>query len=210
MIKFPSHLWMKFKKTNSIVSFLFLHKLLFFFFLTIFNDADTRDNKRLIHKNVNFFTLFKVRRAEQKKKIASFIKQYRVESNFFFGSLLTFLVARVNKLGDGNNENPFIEGASEILNRCTLLLPPQLPNAHNCYLWSQKILISIFIIHPPWSESIHILHRINSISLFFLSFLIFRRSSLPHPRTPNNKNNSKVFIKNADELINFKSTPLVF
>lgn len=65
---------MKFKKTNSIVSFCFFS----YFFDNIFNDADTRDNKRLIHKNVNF-SLFQSAKSEEEGKNVSFIKQYRVE-----------------------------------------------------------------------------------------------------------------------------------
>lgn len=75
IIKFPSHLWMKFKKPIQLSHFCFFTKS---FFSTIFNDADTRDNKRLIHKNVNF-SLFESSKSGAEEKIASFIKQYRVE-----------------------------------------------------------------------------------------------------------------------------------
>lgn len=66
----------------------------------------------------------------------------------------------------------------------------------------KKILISIFIIHPPWSESIHILHRINNVS-----FILFFRGLLLPPTRHRTTKQKKIFIKNADELINFKSTP---
>lgn len=78
---------------------------------------------------------------------------------------------------------------SGVLSLSTFLLPPQLFQRRITVIYDpKKILISIFIIHPPWSESIHILHRINNISFAFFS----RHSSFPPPTASNSRN---LFIK---------------
>lgn len=200
---------MNFKKTNSIVS--------------LYDDVQwhwyREDNKRPIHKNVNFlsssslFHAHKIFHSSAARDRATEMKGSRriawKSNSLFRGNLGCWL----NKLG--NNENPFIEPS-----RCFYY--PRNFSTHNCYLWSRhtkknpnaraeyqrrkkkmrakrgEILISILITHPPWSESIHILHRINSILLAPLA---------SNSATPAHAPNSEIFIKNADELINFKSTP---
>jgi hypothetical protein len=115
---------MNFKKTNSIVS--------------LYDDVQwhwyREDNKRPIHKNVNFlsssslFHAHKIFHSSAARDRATEMKGSRriawKSNSLFRGNLGCWL----NKLG--NNENPFIEPS-----RCFYY--PRNFSTHNCYLWSR-------------------------------------------------------------------------